>query len=405
MSDRNDRTTAKYGTGEGSDKTNSDSLHLAEELLNSYLDNECTPAERSAIDSHLALCPVCQSHLKTLRGTQLLLSGLPTPALRRSFQLSAASLVTAESFWSRLRSRLLPALPAMRMATAALALLFVAVTIRNAVTDTSNDGAVSDSAMIVQATEQPFVPTAAPGDGRNTAQIESNQVLPTQSTFEQPVVAEPDESAPGAAAPANVAVEETDSTDADSANLADSAPASLETQIVDSTTSSSTDDATSPEMESSLAGDSAAAKEPSGAAARTSDEELDGETSSGITSGEESAGDGAEINGTNASGSGGASDSTFAMIVPSNPESATPLPSTPPAVTAISASPTPESTVATLPTMSVTPVSVVPAATESDDDSAVWTVIQVALGITAGILLLLVVVLQRRRQTTSKTAS
>ena len=406
MSDRNDRKPDEYGglTSEG--ESLSASSHLAEELLNSYLDGECSPSERSLIDSHIASCANCQTRLQELRGTQLLLKGLPTPALRRSFQLTPASVATSGSIWNRFGSWLLPGLPALRTAAIAIALLFVAVTVRNTVTDTSNSGLVSDTAMILQATETPVLSTAT-GNGRNTAQIESNQVQPTASTVEEPVQADPNETAPDADAPANVAVEETDTASSNREAFADSAPVSAETPTTD-TLPSSTNDTTSPAMESSLADESTAAEIPSDAAAKSFDQDLDDEASSEIAGDGESAGAAAGSNESIAAETGGASESAFAMIAPSSPVNATQRPASPPAATPLPASQTPGVTttrpVDETPAAAVTPLSNVQTAPEDGDGSSVWNVLQIALGLAAGALLILVIVLHRWRKFFAKTA-
>jgi anti-sigma factor RsiW len=57
------------------------------ERLSAYLDGALAPAERAALESHLADCPACQGELADLRALRALLRAMPAPALPRSFLL------------------------------------------------------------------------------------------------------------------------------------------------------------------------------------------------------------------------------------------------------------------------------------------------------------------------------
>lgn len=46
-------------------------------LLSAYLDGELAPAERSAVEAHLADCPGCRAHISELRATAALIASLP----------------------------------------------------------------------------------------------------------------------------------------------------------------------------------------------------------------------------------------------------------------------------------------------------------------------------------------
>jgi len=97
------------------------------DVLNAFLDGRLDPTERAAAADHLAGCAACRGELAELRATVALLRGLPQYAPRRSFRLGAEHAGAAARAEGRL-ARWLPALPALRAATAAVAvLLLVAV--------------------------------------------------------------------------------------------------------------------------------------------------------------------------------------------------------------------------------------------------------------------------------------
>ncbi|MDE2293453.1 MAG: zf-HC2 domain-containing protein, partial [Elusimicrobia bacterium] len=49
------------------------------EVLSAYADGEATPAETSAMGSHLAACPDCSRRLRSIRSAGRALAGLPVP--------------------------------------------------------------------------------------------------------------------------------------------------------------------------------------------------------------------------------------------------------------------------------------------------------------------------------------
>ena len=103
------------------------SQHLGVDALNDYLDGGLTAADRAVATAHLATCDDCRRELAELRATVALVRGLPQYAARRSFQLGLeyARSAARPGGWV---ARLLPALPAVRAATVAVAVLLVAVT-------------------------------------------------------------------------------------------------------------------------------------------------------------------------------------------------------------------------------------------------------------------------------------
>jgi hypothetical protein len=62
--------------------------HLADDILNAWIDNVATPAERAVVDDHVASCDTCQQRLSELIGVKAMLGDLPDVAPRRSFTLT-----------------------------------------------------------------------------------------------------------------------------------------------------------------------------------------------------------------------------------------------------------------------------------------------------------------------------
>jgi predicted anti-sigma-YlaC factor YlaD len=97
-----------------------------EEQLSAYLDGELLPRERKAVEQHLADCPSCRWHLKTLRQTVQWTSELPTVRVPRTFTIP----VPARPAPAVRRSRFVPVLQG---ATALVALLLFFVVAGDAV--------------------------------------------------------------------------------------------------------------------------------------------------------------------------------------------------------------------------------------------------------------------------------
>jgi hypothetical protein len=115
--------------------------HLTPEQLSAYLDGDVAAVERTRQDAHLRDCPDCRDELVALRTTVVLLRGLPEYRPRRSFQLQPDQIAATRPWWERLGLRILPALPALRVATVAAALLLVAVSAGEVIQDRTGDEA------------------------------------------------------------------------------------------------------------------------------------------------------------------------------------------------------------------------------------------------------------------------
>ena len=131
--------------------------HLSGEQLNRYVDGDLSVDERRSADLHLSACDRCAEELADLTTISTVLRSLPLARVPRSFQLDASYARSSTPFWQRFGAMLLPALPAMRAGTIALALAFSAVTAYRVV----DDGAQrEDSGMIAQPITSPAAPTA-----------------------------------------------------------------------------------------------------------------------------------------------------------------------------------------------------------------------------------------------------
>ncbi|MDQ3693709.1 MAG: zf-HC2 domain-containing protein [Chloroflexota bacterium] len=147
------------------------SRHLDLDAFSAYLDHQLPPAEMAAARAHLATCPACRRELAELRATVALVRGLPHYAPRRGFQLGPAHARRAHGrgrYGADWFARLVPALPALRIATVAVAVLLVAVIAGDLVT--SRDAAnvalrsTSELEVVVDAPDEamPAAPPQAP---------------------------------------------------------------------------------------------------------------------------------------------------------------------------------------------------------------------------------------------------
>src|SRR3989442_12215045 len=58
--------------------------------LTSYLYDECEPAERCAIEAHLAICTTCAEEVEALRATRARLASWAPPTGARGFRIGAS---------------------------------------------------------------------------------------------------------------------------------------------------------------------------------------------------------------------------------------------------------------------------------------------------------------------------
>lgn len=138
--------------------------HLDLDALGAWLDGDLDPADRRSAAAHLAACAACRGELAELRATVALLRGLPQYAPHRSFRLGREHAGAAARAEGRLL-RFLPALPALRAAALAVAVLLVAVVVGDVVSTVRDDPAAEGTA---SSGDGAFV-QEAPSDAETTA--------------------------------------------------------------------------------------------------------------------------------------------------------------------------------------------------------------------------------------------
>jgi hypothetical protein len=174
---KNRRTGDRPGGFGGSGRSlRTGGQHLDVDALTAYLDHALDDSERQVADTHLAICADCRHELSELGATVTLLHGLPQYAPRHSFQLGPehARLGPRPSGWF---TRLLPALPALRLATIAVAVLLVAVTAGDLILGGRGDrepaapssGVAVPSAAVISARQQAPAPVQGVADQQQDA--------------------------------------------------------------------------------------------------------------------------------------------------------------------------------------------------------------------------------------------
>lgn len=109
------------------------SQHLDLVTLGAYIDGMLDRDERAAVAAHLASCAACRQELTEISGTVDLLHELPRYRPHRTFRLDPAGARRERGnvVWL---GRYLPVLPALRAATAAVALLFLGTIVADLLT-------------------------------------------------------------------------------------------------------------------------------------------------------------------------------------------------------------------------------------------------------------------------------
>ena len=99
---------------------NIDRHRRRQEKLSAYMDERLDLSERQELERHLEFCSLCQEELESLRTTVALLRRMPQVPVPRSFMLTEASVIRVAPWTVRYVGPL-------RYATAAAAVLFLAV--------------------------------------------------------------------------------------------------------------------------------------------------------------------------------------------------------------------------------------------------------------------------------------
>lgn len=384
--------------------------HLTLDQLTAYLDGDLAPEERVRFDDHLRTCRDCRRELTELRSTVALLNGLPDYRPRRSFQLAPERIAATRPWWERLGFRLLPALPALRAATVAAAILLVSVSAGEIVRDRTGNHPAPPEAAFVQPTVVATNQTLPAPPPTSTTRSLAPTVTPHQAAAAQApkaptptIQAETIRPAPvtqtaapqgNAGSGAGVAEPTSESTGNEAAVEAPSGGDTSGAQETSGTTVQS---------------DTAAAPPAAAAAPAATETPTEGESDTAqvamaaapaeptTTPGPASGGEG----GRNAVANRAADESTAAKASPPAappapsasptptevPASSTPLPATPPP-TAVPATPTP---------LPATPVTASQPAAENGGGVSGWRVAQIALAFLLLWLAVTVVGLQRLR--------
>jgi hypothetical protein len=363
--------------------------HLTPEQLTAYLDGGLPAGERTRLDDHLRECLDCRHELIDLRSTVVLLRGLPEYRPRRSFQLTPEQVDATRPWWERFGLRLLPALPALRAATVAAAILLVAVSAGEVIRDrsensTPNQPAVSGTtAVATTQTTGASAPTALPRPTQEEAvakqppeTAQSDALRQTQPT---PVPTSGAGEAAGAPAPAPTTTEASEN----------EAPAEEPTG----------GDAAEAEAADDTAQTDAAAAPAAGAAAtETAAGDGDGESIAMAAIADEATT--TVVITTTASGGGSAAASKASTDQATIPAASPALPTptaTAPTPTAAPATPSPRAEAAT-PAATPAPVDTDRQPAASDDGVSGWRIAQIGLVVLVLWLAVTVIGLQRLRR-------
>jgi hypothetical protein len=137
------------------DATSAAAQHLDVATLSSYVDRTLSASDQRAVEAHLASCPSCRQELAETSATVDLLRGLPNYQPRRSFRIDSA-VARRERGSIVWLGPYLSALPALRVATAAVTLLFLGTIAADVLTNsnvTSDTEFAADEVVTTRSTE------------------------------------------------------------------------------------------------------------------------------------------------------------------------------------------------------------------------------------------------------------
>jgi hypothetical protein len=196
MTDRDEPTSRTDGGDAGAEESpprrgGTAARHLDLDQIAAYLGRELPTADQRAAAAHLAACVDCRREAAELRATVGLLRGLPQYAPRRSFRLGPEHAHPVGPAWV---VRLLPALPALRLASGAVAALLLLVSVGGFVSDrgaapgfqsTSLEAPQSDGApstaggAAVTTTAPPAAPAPAPAQPTAALPVQQARSAPS----------------------------------------------------------------------------------------------------------------------------------------------------------------------------------------------------------------------------------
>lgn len=187
--------------------------HLDLATLSAYVDRKLDDMDHRAVEAHLAACAACRQEAGEISATIDLLHGLPRYQPQRSFRLAPA-VARRERGSVVWLGRYLSALPALRAATAAVALLFLGTIVADVLTTSNAPGGPDFAAEQVETTtgggedDSVALPTAT--SARTSAQdADETDVMEAVGDAEQETAQ--DEGAAGAVANGETVPESADS--------------------------------------------------------------------------------------------------------------------------------------------------------------------------------------------------
>jgi Putative zinc-finger len=199
--------------------------HLSLETLSAYADGQLSAKEETEATTHLASCAFCQEELRSLRATTTLMRSLPEPRPTKSFQLGAeyaknVGPKTASVGWM---GQLLGGMPAIRTATAAVAMLLVVVVAGDVLTNNTSNNQ-HESVQAPASTSNPVIVAPATNTAQASTLFQSKATAPETAAQTIPAPQAPavqQEEAPTEEAQANSAPAEAASGESDRATEAD----------------------------------------------------------------------------------------------------------------------------------------------------------------------------------------
>lgn len=220
--------------------------HLSDDAMSSLVDGDLNTVDVASVQRHLGECAQCSASVRELQALKVALARLPMAVPSRSFQLGAEYTRQPQSILDRISAWLLPALPALRAATVAIALLLVGLTVRNALVDSESTGVVQESrdfapAAMAQSTSSPTIAASsatletgsgaaakAPAPASTSASSARTADAPAETSVqndEPPVAAIPADTDADGTSDANLAQGDTE----DAPSAAESAPVNEDT--------------------------------------------------------------------------------------------------------------------------------------------------------------------------------
>ena len=178
--------------------------HLTDAELNELVDGGLTGRDLERAQAHLASCQECDERYQTLLATVAALKQAPSLMPRRSFQLTPEQAKLPDpvpSRFDRFADWIVPGIPAIKLATIAVALLFFSVTAFDVLTNQSGQDDLNQSSSVQREADLPAPAAENPLPASTEAIIlgESNDSISGASDTD--IALQESESTGGAAEP------------------------------------------------------------------------------------------------------------------------------------------------------------------------------------------------------------